>query len=66
MVNHEVITQIGKSTREFLNSKHGPFYAGLIVLSTYIISYLLIDNKYGISVGEKVIKPQCEETQEIL
>lgn len=62
-MNHEVITQIATSTENVLNGKHGPFYAGLITLTTFLLGYLLIDNRYGISVGENSVRPQLAEPQ---
>ena len=62
-MNHEVVNQIIKSAENLLNSKHGPFYAGLAAITSVTIGYILIDNKYGISVGSGSVKPCLEEEQ---
>lgn len=62
-MNHEVVNQIIKSAENLLTSKHGPFYAGLAAITSVTIGYVLIDNKYGISVGSDSVKPCLEQEQ---
>ena len=60
-MNHEVVNQIVKSVETLLNSKHGPFYAGLVAVTSLTIGYMLIDNKYCVSAGRCTFKPRLEE-----
>lgn len=62
-MNYEALNQISKNLESILSSKHGPFYAGLIALTSFSFGYILIDNKYGISDGKRTVQPQLSETQ---
>ena len=62
-MNYEVLKQIAKNLENILSSKHGPFYAGLIALTSFSFGYILIDNKYGISDGKRTVQPQLSEPQ---
>lgn len=57
-MTNEVINQITQMIGNALNSKHGPFYAGLLAITGFSLGYIFIDNKYGISDGERCIQPQ--------
>lgn len=57
-MNNEIINQITTAITNALNSKHGPFYAGLLAITGYALGYVLIDNKYGISDGDRNIQPK--------
>lgn len=62
-MNYEALRQITKNLENILSSKHGPFYAGLIALTSFSFGYILIYNKYGISDGKITVQPQLSETQ---
>lgn len=47
-MNNEVINQITHVVETVLNSKYGPFYAGLIAITGFSLGYVFINNKYGI------------------
>ncbi len=65
-MNNEVLNQITNIINNALNSKHGPYYAGLMAITGFFLGYILIENKYGISDGEYSIQPQeIESKQEI-
>ena len=62
-MNYEALNQISKNFESILSSKHGPFYAGLIALTSFSFGYILIENKYGISDGKRTVQPHLSEIQ---
>lgn len=64
-MNNEVIKQITRVVETALNSKHGPFYAGLLAITGVSVGYVFLDNKYGISDGDSSFQPQQIESEDI-